>query len=128
VLGVGGGFFVPLFFVVLGARLDLRGVIQRPAMIWLTLALAALAIVVHLVAAVATRQRPAAGLLASAQLGPSAVVALGVPAHVITSTQAAAIIAAAPISLAACSTGAALLARGSDDARSGARSAAGAAA
>jgi len=33
VLGVAGGFFVPLFFVVLGARLDLRGVFAHPDML-----------------------------------------------------------------------------------------------
>jgi Kef-type K+ transport system membrane component KefB len=127
VLGIGGGFFIPLFFVVLGARLDLRGVIQHPAMLGLAAALAALTLVVHLLAATTTRQRPAAGLLASAQLGvPSAIVTLGLPAHVITATQAAAIIAAAMISLAACTIGAALLNRRTDDARSGARSPAGA--
>ncbi len=31
VLGIAGGFFIPLFFVVLGARLDLRGLVPiRP--------------------------------------------------------------------------------------------------
>jgi hypothetical protein len=45
---------------------------------------------------------------------------------VITATQAAAIIAAAMISLAACTIGAARLNRRADDARSGARSPAGA--
>jgi Kef-type K+ transport system membrane component KefB len=118
VLGVGGGFFVPLFFVVLGARLDLRGLFARPAMLGLALAIAALTFVVHLLAAVATRQQLAAGLLASAQLGvPSAVVALGLSEQVITATQAAAIIAAALISLGACSAGAARLNRRADAAR-----------
>lgn len=106
------GFFIPLFFVVLGARLDLRGVVEHPSMIGFALALAALALAVHLLAAVVTRQRPAAGLLASAQLGiPSAIVALGLSAHVISATQGAAVIAAAMISLAACAIGAAVLAR-----------------
>jgi Kef-type K+ transport system membrane component KefB len=118
VLGVGGGFFVPLFFVVLGARLDLRGLFARPAMLGLALAIAALTLLVHLAAAVATRQRPAAGLLASAQLGvPSAVVALGLSERVITATQAAAIIAAALVSLAACAAGAAWLGRRADAVR-----------
>lgn len=112
VLGVGGGFFIPLFFVVLGARLDLRGVVEHPSMLGFALALAALTLAAHLLVAVATRQRPAAGLLASAQLGiPSAIVALGFSAHMISATQGAAIIAAAMISLAACATGAAVLAR-----------------
>lgn len=111
VLGIAGGFFIPLFFVVLGARLDLRGLVQQPAMLRLALALAALTVVVHLLAALATRQPPAAGLLASAQLGvPAAIVALGLSEHVIAATHAAAIIAAALISLAVSTAGAAMLA------------------
>ncbi|MBV8991824.1 MAG: cation:proton antiporter [Solirubrobacterales bacterium] len=110
VLGVAGGFFVPLFFVVLGARLDLHGLFADPAMLGLALALASLTVLAHLLVALATRQRLAAGLLASAQLGvPSAIVALGLSERVLTSAQAAAIIAAALISLAVCAVGAALL-------------------
>jgi Kef-type K+ transport system membrane component KefB len=112
VLGIGGGFFIPLFFVVLGARLDLRGLAQHPALIALAVALALMTAIVHVIAALLTRQPPAAGLLASAQLGvPSAVVALGLPEHVISSAQAAAIITASVISLGVAAGGAALLAR-----------------
>ncbi len=115
VLGVAGGFFVPIFFVLLGARIDLRGLFRDPAMIALTLSLVGLTVAVHVVAARLTRQPFAAGLLASAQLGvPSAIVALGLTAHVITPTQGAAIVAAALISLAVCGTGAVLLARRSE--------------
>jgi Kef-type K+ transport system membrane component KefB len=110
VLGVAGGFFVPLFFVVLGAKVDLRGLAEDPAMIGLALALVGLTAAVHLLATRVTGQPPAAGLLASAQLGvPAAIVALGLPEHVITSTQGAAIITASMISLAVCSVGAAAL-------------------
>jgi Kef-type K+ transport system membrane component KefB len=115
VLGVAGGFFVPLFFVVLGARIDLRGVIQDPSMVAFALTLAFVTFAVHVVGARLTGQPAAAGLLASAQLGvPSAIVALGLPARVITATQGAAIIAAAIISLAACAAGAALLTPSTD--------------
>jgi Kef-type K+ transport system membrane component KefB len=108
VLGIGGGFFVPLFFVVLGARIDLRGIVTHPAMLGLTAALVALTAVVHVLGAVATGQRASAGLLASAQLGvPAAIVALGVPAGVITATEGAAIVAASVLSLAVSATGAA---------------------
>jgi Kef-type K+ transport system membrane component KefB len=118
VLGIGGGFFVPLFFVVLGARLDLRGVFSDPAMLGLALALAALTLGAHLAVALTTRQRPAAALLASAQLGvPAAVAALGLSEGVITADQAGAIITAALISLAACAIGAALLRPRSADLR-----------
>jgi Kef-type K+ transport system membrane component KefB len=111
VVGVAGGFFVPLFFVVLGARIDLRGVVEHPSLLALAFALAAATTVVHLVAARLTHQPPASGLLASAQLGvPSAIVALGLSEHVITSAQGAAIITAAMLSLAVCAAGAALMA------------------
>lgn len=118
VLGIGGGFFVPLFYVVLGARIDLRGVIQHPSLLALAFALAVATTVVHVVAARLTGQPAASGLLASAQLGvPSAIVALGLSEHVLTSAQGAAIITAALLSLAVCSAGAALMA--SRTARSG---------
>jgi Kef-type K+ transport system membrane component KefB len=51
VLGVAGGFFVPLVFVVLGARIDLRGVAQHPALIGYAPGLATLTAAVHLLAA-----------------------------------------------------------------------------
>ena len=112
VLGVGGGFFIPLFFVVLGARINLRGLVQDPALIGLALAIAAMTVLAHLGGAMLTRQPPATGLLASAQLGvPAAIVALGLSAHVITAAQGAAIIAASMISLGVCAAGAALLER-----------------
>jgi Kef-type K+ transport system membrane component KefB len=108
VLGIAGGFFVPLFFVLLGARIDLRGVIRDPALIGLALAIVILNAGVHVLGARLTRQRPAAGLLASAQLGvPAAIVALGLQDGVITPAQGAAIVAAAIISLAVSSVGAA---------------------
>ena len=44
VLGVGGGFFIPLFFVVLGASINLRGLVQDPALIGLALAIAAMTV------------------------------------------------------------------------------------
>jgi Kef-type K+ transport system membrane component KefB len=107
VLGIAGGFFIPLFFVVLGARLDLRGLFSDPALAGLAGALVALNVAVHLIAARIVRQPKAAGLVTSAQMGvPSALVALGLPEHVLTATQAAAIILAALASIGVCSAGA----------------------
>ncbi len=118
VVGVAGGFFVPLFFVVLGARIDLRGVIEHPSLLALAFALAAATTVVHVLAARLMHQPAASGLLASAQLGvPSAIVALGLSEHVITSAEGAAIITAAMVSLAVCSVGAALMASRGEGAR-----------
>lgn len=112
VLGIAGGFFIPLFFVVLGARLDMRGLFSDPAMIGLAAAIVALNLIVHVLAARIVRQPPAAGMVASAQLGvPAALVALGLPEHVLTPPQAAAIVVAALLSIVVCSVGAAGLAR-----------------
>jgi Kef-type K+ transport system membrane component KefB len=110
VLGIAQGFFVPLFFVVLGARLDLRALFHHAGLLELAATLIALNVAVHALAAIATRQRLTAGLITTAQLGvPAAVVALGLSEHVIAPGQGAAIIAAALISLGVCSTGAAVL-------------------
>ncbi len=49
--GVADGFFVPLYFVLLGAQLDLRGLFAHPAMIALACALVALNVLIHLLAA-----------------------------------------------------------------------------
>jgi|HubBroStandDraft_3_1064219.scaffolds.fasta_scaffold21124_3 Kef-type K+ transport system membrane component KefB len=112
VLGIAGGFFIPLFFVVLGARLDLRGLFSSADLLILAGALASLNLAVHLLAARIVRQPRAAGLVASAQLGvPSAVVALGLSGHVLTPSQAAAIMVAALLSILACSVGAVWLDR-----------------
>jgi Kef-type K+ transport system membrane component KefB len=118
VLGIAGGFFIPLFFVVLGARLDLRGLFSDPGLLALAGALVALNVLVHLLTARIVRQSRAAGLVASAQLGvPAALVALGLPAHVLTPPQAAAIVVAALLSIVACSIGALGLARERDPTR-----------
>jgi hypothetical protein len=67
---------------------------------------------IHAVAALATRQPPAAGLVATAQLGvPAAVVQIGLQEHVISPALGAAITAAALATLALCALGTDLLAR-----------------
>jgi Kef-type K+ transport system membrane component KefB len=110
VLGIAGGFFIPLFFVVLGARLDLRGLFSDPKLIELAGTLALLNVLVHVLAARLSRQPRAAGLVTSAQLGvPSAIVALGLPEHVLSSSQAGAIMVAALLSIVACSVGTVML-------------------
>jgi Kef-type K+ transport system membrane component KefB len=112
VLGIGGGFFVPLFFVVLGARLDLRGLFSDAELIAFAAVLVALNALVHVLAARLLRMPRDAGLVTSAQLGvPSAIVALGLPLHVLTPPQAAAIVVAALASIAVCSLGAVGMAR-----------------
>jgi Kef-type K+ transport system membrane component KefB len=115
VTGVAQGLMVPLFFVTLGARLDLRALGEHPSLIALAAELVALSVVVHAVAALLTRQPLAAGLAATAQLGvPAAVVTLGLQQHILSSGEGAAIIAAALASLALTAFGVALLGRGAN--------------
>jgi Kef-type K+ transport system membrane component KefB len=110
VRGVGEGFLVPVFFVLLGTKLNVRDLFSDPSNLALAGSMAALNAGVHLVAALASRQRPAAGLVATAELGvPAAVAALGLSEHVLNAGQAAAIVAAALVSVGICSAGAALL-------------------
>jgi Kef-type K+ transport system membrane component KefB len=112
VRGVAEGFFVPLYFVVLGARLDLGGLLGNPELVALVGALAALNAAIHLLAAALLRQPAAGALAATAQLGvPAAVASLGLSEHVLSAGTATAIVAAALVSLAICSWGVALLAR-----------------
>ncbi len=112
VVGVAAGFFVPLFFVVLGARLDLRVLFEDPSYFSLAALLIGLNLVVHLAGALLTGQGPPAGLAATAQLGlPAGVVALGLSEGVITPGQGGAIILSALASIAMCTLGVALMAR-----------------
>jgi Kef-type K+ transport system membrane component KefB len=71
------GFLGPVFFVWLGASLDLRALVQHPKLIALAFGLAAGAIVVHSVATLLGQPLPLS-LLAAAQLGvPVSAVTIG---------------------------------------------------
>jgi Kef-type K+ transport system membrane component KefB len=110
--GVADGFFVPIYFVILGARLDLGGLFSDPSMLELAGALVGLNVLIHLLAAVLTRTPRAGALAASAQLGvPAAVASIGLSEHVLSSVAATAVVASALISLVVCTTGVDLLAR-----------------
>jgi Kef-type K+ transport system membrane component KefB len=112
VRGVAEGFFVPLFFVVLGARLDVSALVDHPDLLLVTAALIVLNIVIHALAALATRQPLSAGLIATAQLGvPAAVVQIGLQEHVITPGLGATITVAALATLGLSALGTNLLAR-----------------
>jgi Kef-type K+ transport system membrane component KefB len=123
--GIADGFFVPLFFVVLGARLELGALIHHASVVRLAVGLLVINVLIHLVAATGSRQRPPAALIASAQLGvPAAVVTLGLQEGVLSADQCAAIITAALASLAIATLGTTLLAasiRGRDAAADGLR-------
>ena len=112
--GLASGFFVPAFFVLLGASLDLKGLIHSPSAIALAVALALAATGVHLVAAIAAgkQHRLSVGLLASAQLGlPAAAAALALATGALSPAVATALVAGGLLSLIPATTGALLLAR-----------------
>ena len=104
--GVADGFFIPLYFVILGAQLDLHGLINHPALLGLAGALAALNLLIHLAPPLMARRPLDAGLAASAQLGvPAAVASLGLSEHVLSGPVATAIVASALVSLGVCTIG-----------------------
>jgi Kef-type K+ transport system membrane component KefB len=110
-IGLGEGFLVPLYFVTLGASLDLRALVTDPANLRLAAGLAVGTAGVHLVAGRLIGLPAASGLVAAAQMGvPAAVATLGLAAGVLAPGQAAAVLAAVLISLAVCSSGASRIA------------------
>ena len=113
--GLATGFFVPTFFVLLGASLDLRGLARSPSAIGLAIGMGLAATVVHAVAAIALgkQQQLSAGLLASAQLGlPAAAAALALATRALSPPVATALVAGGLLTLIPATTGALLLARG----------------
>ncbi|MBJ7604463.1 MAG: cation:proton antiporter [Candidatus Dormibacteraeota bacterium] len=115
--GLATGFFVPAFFVLLGATLDLNGLVRSPVAMALALTMAVTATAVHVLAAVVAgkERRVPAGLLASAQLGlPAAAAALGLASGALSPPLAAALVAGGCLTLIPATAGAMLLAaRGS---------------
>jgi Kef-type K+ transport system membrane component KefB len=106
-IGLGEGFFVPLFFVVLGARIDLRALVHSRDDLVLFAALALGTTLVPLAVAAIVRLPVTSGLLAAAEMGvPSAVASLGLASNALRPGQAAAIVGAAALSLAVASVGA----------------------
>ncbi len=99
--GLADGFLVPAFFVLLGARLDLRALAGDPGALAFMVLDAAIVVVVHQVGGLALRDRrvPTA-LAASAQLGlPAAAATLGLQAGALTPALAAALVGAALLTL-----------------------------
>jgi len=111
VLGIAQGFFVPLFFVVLGAQISLRALVTSPGDLLLAVVLSVGIIVVHVAAGLLARLPVASGLVATAQMGvPAAVVAVGLETRMLTPGQAAAILAATLVSVGVMAVGARRLA------------------
>jgi Kef-type K+ transport system membrane component KefB len=95
--GVAEGFFVPAFFVLLGAELDFRALADDPRAVVFALAMAASVLAIHVVAAFrsAPNLKTAYGLAAAAQLGlPAAAASLGLSTGRLSPAVAAAIVLA----------------------------------
>jgi Kef-type K+ transport system membrane component KefB len=110
--GLASGFFVPAFFVLVGATLNLRDLVGDPRAIALAAAMALGAVAVHVVAAAAAaeQQRLPTGLVASAQLGlPAAAAALGLTSHALSPAIAAALVAGGCLTLVPATVGGILL-------------------
>ena len=109
VAGVGAGFLVPVFFVVLGASLDLRAFVQSANDLELAAALIVGVTAVHLLAGAVIRAPVWTSLVVTAQLGvPVSIVKLGTADKVIHGGEGGAIIVVALVSLGLCALGAAL--------------------
>lgn len=105
------GFLAPLFFVWLGASLNLRELGARPSFILLGLALGVGASIAHVVM-VATRQPVPLGLLAGAQLGvPVAAATVGTQLHVLAPGEASAMMLGAIVAIALAVAGSSLAVR-----------------
>ncbi|MBY0546773.1 MAG: cation:proton antiporter [Candidatus Obscuribacterales bacterium] len=111
-IGVGEGLFIPLFFVCLGAKLDIWDMFYSWSNIGLMLVVSAATLLVHVIIAKIVRLPAASGMAASAQMGlPAALVSLGLSNGLLTAGQGAALIGAALLSIITSSIGASLLAR-----------------
>jgi Kef-type K+ transport system membrane component KefB len=109
--GLTEGFLGPLFFVWLGASLNLRALGHHPSYILLGVLLGLGAVATHLVGAL-TGQPPVASALAAAQLGvPVAAATLGTQLHKLRPGEPAALILGALVTIAVASWCGAVLAR-----------------
>lgn len=105
------GFLGPVFFVWLGASLDLRALARRPELVVLGVVLGLGAVLVHAIARL-LGQPLALGVVAAAQLGvPVAAATLGTQTGALAAGVPAALMLGALLTLAATSVGAAVAAR-----------------
>ena len=97
--GITEGFFSPLFFVWLGADLDLRALGHRPGLILLGITLGLGAVVVH--ASMRTTGQPTAlGVLAAGQVGvPVAAATLGTQTRLLKPGEASAFLLGAMVTI-----------------------------
>lgn len=109
--GITEGFFGPLFFVWLGASIDLADLSRNPSMILLGVALGGAAILAHLGARL-VGQPLLLGVMAAGQLGvPVAAATLGNQLHLFAPGEDAALLLGAIVSIAATTLAGSLRAR-----------------
>jgi Kef-type K+ transport system membrane component KefB len=102
-LGITEGFFSPLFFVWLGASLQVRELVDHPEFIALGLALGVGAVVAHWTGGVLGQPLPL-GTMAAAQLGvPVAAATLGTEQNLLSPGEPAALILGALVTIGATS-------------------------
>ncbi|MBK0421996.1 cation:proton antiporter [Leucobacter sp. CSA2] len=95
------GFFAPLFFVWLGASLNLRHLVEHPSAIVLGVALGVAALAVHVLVGAVTKQPLSFAALTAAQLGvPVGAVALGTQAALFAPGEGSALLLGALITIA----------------------------
>lgn len=110
-LGITEGFFAPLFFVWLGASLQVHELAERPEFIGLGLALGAGAVAAHCAGRLTGQPLPL-GALAAAQLGvPVAAATLGTELRLLGPGEPAALILGALVTIAVASGAGALAKR-----------------
>ncbi|MGF2943803.1 cation:proton antiporter [Mycobacterium sp. Lab-001] len=110
--GITEGFFSPLFFVWLGASLQVRELGSQPRFVVLGLCLGLGAVLAHSVGRL-LGQPLALGVLSAAQLGvPVAAATIGTQEHLLVAGEAAALMLGALLTIAAATVAAALAARG----------------
>jgi Kef-type K+ transport system membrane component KefB len=109
--GITEGFFGPLFFVWLGASLQVRDLGSDPRLIWLGVALGTAAIVAHAAGSL-LKQPLALAVLSAAQLGvPVAAATIGTQAHLLRPGEPAALMLGALLTVAGTSIAGALAGR-----------------
>ncbi len=95
------GFFSPIFFVWLGASINLRDLLSHPEMILLAVVVALAAILAHL-SAVFFKQPWSLAVMAASQNGvPAAIVALGMTLNILKAGEGAALLLASLLTVAA---------------------------
>ena len=93
--GISDGFFAPVFFILLGASIDLRATFQSEKTVLLVLVMVVGALVIH-TSGILFGERPKEAVASIAQLGiPAAVVTLGSANGVFTPGQSGAIMLSA---------------------------------